>query len=83
MSTVTRAVQAMGMDATFERADDDDPLGGVITVRGPDVSPIQIVNFYNPRATVDNPGWAAIQSGHAAIGFCKSCTSSKRPSASS
>ena len=66
---ILRALEAIDLRADFERPDADDPLGGVITIHGAAIDPIQIVDFYNPRATADNPGWAAIQSARAVEEF--------------
>ena len=43
-----RELAARGYDAELCLPDADDPLGGVLTVRGADSDPVQVVNFRNP-----------------------------------
>lgn len=45
---LTKRLNAIGLDAELSEPDAQDPLGGVITVRGEGFKPIQIVNFFNP-----------------------------------
>lgn len=42
------ALRARGFDAQPNEPDAQSPLGGVLTVRGDDFDPVQIVNLYNP-----------------------------------
>ena len=51
---------ALNLDVTIAMPDADDPLGGVITVQGPDIRQIQVINFVNPIGVGDHPGREAI-----------------------
>ena len=51
---------ALQVDVTVALPDTEDPLGGVITVRGPDIRQIQVINFLNPIGMGDNPGREAV-----------------------
>lgn len=64
LPAVVRALSASGLSAEFSRPDADDPLGGVITVSGDDFDPVQVVNFYNPLSSSDNPGRESIREAH-------------------
>src|SRR4051794_40062059 len=48
LSALARELAAMGFEAEFVDPDGDDPLGGVINVRGDDFDDVQVVNFFNP-----------------------------------
>ncbi|MBI4956006.1 MAG: hypothetical protein HY908_28560 [Myxococcales bacterium] len=52
--------RAAGHEVELSYPDEDDPLGGVMTVTGADFDPIQVVNFYNPLRDTDNPGFDAV-----------------------
>lgn len=58
---VARRLRAEGLDCELVLPDADDPLGGVLTVRGGGADPVQVVNFLNPfRARNSNPGIEAV-----------------------
>jgi hypothetical protein len=40
--------------------DQEDPLGGVVTIRGSDFDPVQVVNFHNPLRERVHPARAAL-----------------------
>ena len=58
---IKAAIERLGLDATLNEPDADDPLGGVITAGGSGVGTVQIVNFYNPLSRQQNPGGEAIR----------------------
>lgn len=51
---------AAGWTATLEMPDREDPLGGVLTVSGPDFDPVQVVNYHNPFHDLPNPAREAL-----------------------
>jgi hypothetical protein len=51
-----------GLAAELNEPDRDDPLGGVVNVRGDDFELVQVVNFLNPLGGAPNPGADAIRS---------------------
>jgi hypothetical protein len=59
-------LEATGLETRLRLPDDEDPLGGVLTVwssRGPDGAPVdrvEVVNFHNPGRPVRTPAPAAI-----------------------
>jgi hypothetical protein len=55
------AFRAEGLDVRFGEPDQDDPLGGVLTITGEDFDPIQVVNFLNPFAGGSALGREAIE----------------------
>jgi hypothetical protein len=61
-------LEQQGFSARLSQPDAEDPLGGVITVAGPDFSPVQVVNFHNPFRRERNPGGEAIRSARLRIG---------------
>lgn len=52
---------ALQVDVTIGMPDAEDPLGGVITIHGPDIRQIQVINFVNPIGMGDHPGREAIE----------------------
>lgn len=50
-----------GYEAELNEPDAQDPLGGVVNVRGPDFQLIQVVNFLNPLGGAVNPGPEAVR----------------------
>ena len=48
LKPIVEALEAEGLRAELSLPDRNDPLGGVITIRGPNFKPIQVVNFRNP-----------------------------------
>jgi hypothetical protein len=54
-------IGAAGFESVLSEPDGEDPLGGVITVRGESFDDIQIINFHNPIAPRRNPGAAAVR----------------------
>jgi hypothetical protein len=48
LPAVAHDLSAQGYGVRFAAPDAGDPLGGVMTVTGPDFDPVQIVNYYNP-----------------------------------
>ena len=56
-----------GFDAELVTPDADDPLGGVVNVRGPDFDLVQVVNFVNPLGSGSNPGSEAIDQAKTTI----------------
>lgn len=61
LAAVAKELSAMGFDVELREPDADDPLGGVLVVRGDDFRPIEVVNFYNPLGRVADVGRAAIE----------------------
>ncbi len=59
-SALRRIVEELRVEATLVTPDADDPLGGVLTVTGEGIEPIQVVNFVNPLGSRPNPGIEAI-----------------------
>ncbi len=51
---------ALSVEVTVAMPDAEDPLGGVITIHGPDIRQIQVINFVNPIGMGDHPGREAI-----------------------
>lgn len=51
---------ALRVDVDVALPDAEDPLGGVITVRGAGIRQIQVINFLNPIGMGDNPGREAV-----------------------
>lgn len=64
---VSDALGAAGFDCQLAEPDGEDPLGGVITLRGESFNDIQIVNFHNPIAPRRNPGPAAVRSAQSGL----------------
>jgi hypothetical protein len=64
---LTDALKKEGLAAALTTPDADDPLGGVVTIRGDDFDQVQIVNFVNPLGASRNPGPEAIESAGLAI----------------
>jgi hypothetical protein len=60
MRALARACAARGWTTELAMPDADDPLGGVLTVRGADFDPVQVVNFYNPLSHAPNPASEAL-----------------------
>lgn len=59
---VATILRKQGLDVHVSMPDDSDPLGGVMTVRGDDFDPVQVVNFYNPmNASIRSPGGRAVR----------------------
>lgn len=50
LDTIATELRALGFEVDVHRADADDPLGGVLDVRGEDAVLVQVVNFSNPPA---------------------------------
>jgi hypothetical protein len=50
-----------GVGVDLITPDPDDPLGGVLTIRGEGFDPVQVVNFLNPLSENINPGPAAVK----------------------
>jgi hypothetical protein len=48
LNAVMKSLRRAGFDAHWCEPDADDPLGGVMTIVGGDLVPIQVVNFHNP-----------------------------------
>ncbi len=57
-----RQLSAAGHECDLRLPDDEDPLGGVLTVRGEGHDPVQVVNFRNPLGGRRNPGRDAVAS---------------------
>lgn len=47
---VRDALRGRGLDVELREPDMDDPLGGVLIVKAPLTSPVEVVNFLNPYA---------------------------------
>lgn len=47
---VRDALAARGLEVELREPDMDDPLGGVLVVRGAEAKPVEVVNFLNPHA---------------------------------
>jgi hypothetical protein len=62
-----RITKRLGVEASLSTPDADDPLGGVLTVTGEGVDPVQVVNFQNPLAPRQNPGAEAVRTAVAGI----------------
>lgn len=67
LPALVRTLQTQGYEVDYQRADAEDALGGVITVRAANCDPIQIINFCNPFSARDNPGWSAVKSARPII----------------
>jgi hypothetical protein len=57
-----RIKEKLGLDVQLVLPDDEDPLGGVLTITGEGFDPVQVVNLTNPLAFRTTPGAAAIGS---------------------
>lgn len=66
LASLARKLCDSGLHATVRLADDEDPLGGVITIRpsldeqGGQDDRVEVVNFRNPGNPVRNPGPGAL-----------------------
>jgi hypothetical protein len=62
MWRIKRAIEAEpNTTLDFSLPDADDPLGGVITMRGANQDPVQIINYENPFRSNNHPGFAAVR----------------------
>lgn len=57
---IQRELEERGWTAHLAQPDAEDPLGGVLTVTGPDFDPVQVVNFVNPLRRRAHPGVEAV-----------------------
>ncbi len=55
-----RSLEDAGCKVTLFDPDDDDPLGGVLTVNRGEVGPVQVINFENPWVSRIHPGKRAV-----------------------
>lgn len=62
-----RIAETLGVEVALSTPDADDPLGGVLTVAGPDFDPVQVVNFSNPLRAGTNPGAEAVRTARAGL----------------
>jgi hypothetical protein len=60
MQALAQECRQHGWHAELALPDAQDPLGGVLTVRGDDFDPIQVVNFFNPLTHASNPAAEAL-----------------------
>lgn len=58
---VLEAALPVGYQMKTRYADYEDDLGGVATITGPDILPIQIVNFTNSKRLRKSPGSAGVR----------------------
>jgi hypothetical protein len=56
-----------GFDADLTTPDAEDPLGGVVTIRGEGFDQVQVVNFVNPLGVTRNPGPEAIMNASLSV----------------
>jgi len=61
LRTLADALRGQGLAVRVGEPDEQDPLGGVLTVESPDCDAVQVVNFLNPLSGVRNPGREAIE----------------------
>jgi hypothetical protein len=62
LKTIAAGANArLGVNAQVSLPDQDDPLGGVVTLSGVGVRQVQIINFVNPIGMGDHPGREAVQ----------------------
>jgi hypothetical protein len=48
LEPVAKELESRGYEIELNLPDRDDPLGGVLTVRGEGADPVQVVNYFNP-----------------------------------
>ncbi|MFV8752235.1 hypothetical protein ACNOYE_16935 [Nannocystaceae bacterium ST9] len=60
LRALSAKARAQGWTVDLQMPDQDDPLGGVLTVTGDDFDPVQVVNFHNPFRTSPNPAREAL-----------------------
>ena len=56
----TRIERQLGLPVAQTTPDAEDPLGGVLSVAGPEFELVQVVNFLNPLSGARNPGAEAV-----------------------
>lgn len=61
LEPIAKALRVRGYDVELVTPDEQDPLGGVLNVTGPDFHLVQVVNFENPYTTTVTPATAAIR----------------------
>ena len=79
LKALQSALQAGGFESELRLPGDDDPLGGLLTVRAPQagspgsIDVVEVVNFRNPHRFVATPGPAAIARAEAMAGSSLRC----------
>lgn len=67
LTKLESALRERGYETELRMPDDEDPLGGVLVVRGDGHRPVEVVNYYNPARPAGGPGDDAIETAERLI----------------